>query len=545
MSAALIDLLPDLVFLMRRDGTIVAHMGGKAVPDLCGHGDETDNRLEHAWSPATATLIKRLLRRSIAGRTPVEARFHEHGRNYDIRVTPQGPNRAIGVVRAALSDAPADTEQSPNEPRWLGLDRRGFLRRLNDSLAMAVLRERPLSVAVFYIEGVAHISRTMGARVSDEVMSRAMAKASAQLEIKGDAYLGQLRENVAAAVINSVDRETIEARITAIRRELKAPVQVGDVTFKLTPYVGVGQSGADAPTAEALLEHARTAMAEARRSLSEQVFFYSDALHLRSLSRLDLGRELRDAIANRDIGFRYVGRHDLITGRQVASVAYLRWRHPLRGEIAPAEFLRIAVATGLAVDLSRMALERIVGDALVQSQGIWPPDLRVSFGPLRDHIFHEGFVADVERVLARNVLPPERFELRIAEKAFVARDTRGLRALQKRGVQLVVDEMGRGMASLVSLATAPIWGLQLDRGWVSALRYDENDPRHATARKVCRATMSIANALGIAPVAAGVDDQSQRDALVAMGCRYGSGDFFRGHDNGSGVFFRGHDNSQG
>ncbi|MET0535357.1 MAG: EAL domain-containing protein [Steroidobacter sp.] len=534
MSAALIDLLPDLVFLMRRDGTIVAHMGGRAVPDLCGHGDEPGTGLEQAWSPTTATLIKRLLRRSIASRAPVEGRFHEHGRNYDIRVTPQGPNRAIGVVRAALADVPADTEESPNEPRWLGLDRRGFLRRLNDSLAMAALRERPVSVAVFHIEGISNISRTMGARVSEEVMGHAMAKASAQLEITDDAYIGQLREHVLAAVINSIDRDIIEARVAAIRTELKVPIRVGQVEFKLTPYAGVGQSGVEASTAEALLEHARTAMAEARRSVSEELFFYSDAMHLRSLSRLDLGRELRDAIANRDIRFRYVGRHDLATGRQVASVAYLRWQHQLRGEIAPAEFLRIAVATGLAVDLSRMALELIVDDAVANSPAHWAPDMRVSFGPLRDHIFHESFVADVERVLARNVLPPERLELRIAEKAFVARDTHGLRSLQKRGVQLVVDEAARGMASLASLSTTPIWGLQLDRAWVTALRQNEADPRTAIAQKVCRATMGIANALGIAPIAAGIDDQSLRDALIEMGCRYGSGDFFGGHDNSQG-----------
>lgn len=534
MSAALIDLLPDLVFLMRRDGTIVAHIGGKAVPDLCGHGDEPGSKLEHAWSPATAALIKRLLRRSIAGRMPVEARFHEHGRNYDIRVTPQGPKRAIGVVRAAISDLPVDTEKSPNEPRWLGLDRRGFLRRLNDSLAMAALRERPISVAVFHVEGVSHIARSMSARVSEEVMGRAMTKASASLEAAGDAYLGQLRDNVLAAVINSVDRDTIESRLASIRNELKAPVHVGDVEFKLTPFAGVGQSGADAASAETLLEHARTAMAEARRSLSEQTFFYNDAMHLRSLSRLDLGRELRDAIANRDIGFRFVDRHELPTGRKVASVAYLRWPHPLRGEIPPAEFLRIAVATGLAVDLSRMALEQIVDGALAQSPAQWPPDMRISFGPLRDHIFHDSFVADVERVLARNVLPPERFELRIAEKAFVARDTHGLRSLQKHGVQLVVDEAGRGMASLAALASAPIWGLQLDRAWVTALRAGGADPRGTTAHKICRATMSLANALAIAPIAVGIDHRSQLDALLEMGCRYGSGDYFRGHDNSRG-----------
>lgn len=534
MSAALIDLLPDLVFLMRRDGTIVAHIGGKAVPDLCGHGDDTNSRLERAWSSATTTLIKRLLRRSIAGRIPVEARFHEHGRHYDIRVTPQGPNRAIGVVRASIADAPVDTEESPNEPRWLGLDRRGFLRRLNDSLAMAALRERPISVAVFHVEGISHIARSMGTRVSEEVIGHAMAKASARLETLGDAYLGQLRENVLAAVIHSVDRDTLEARVASIRDELKAPVRVGDIEFKLTPYAGVGQSGADVASAEALLEHARTAMAEARRSLSEQTFFYSDAMHVRSLSRLDLGRELRDAIANRDISFRYVGRHDLTTGRKVASVSYLRWQHRLRGDIPPAEFLRIAVATGLAVDLSRMALELIVDDALTQSPAHWAPDMRVSFGPLRDHIFHESFVDDVERVLARNVLPPERLELRIAEKAFVARDMHGLRSLQKRGVQLIVDETGRGMASLAGLATAPIWGMQLDRAWVTGLGESDNDARRATALKVCRATMSLANALEIAPIAAGIDHQSQRDALIEMGCRYGSGDFFRRHDNSQG-----------
>jgi len=527
MSAALIDLLPDLVFLMRRDGTIVAHVGGKAVPDLCSHGDESDSRLEQAWSPATSALIRRLLRRSIAGRIPVEARFHEQGRNYDIRVTPQGPNRAIGVVRAALADVPVDIEESPSEPRWLGLDRRGFLRRLNDSLAMAVLRERPISVAVFHIEGISNIARTMGASVSEEVLGHAMSKASVQLEATGEAYLGQLRENMLAAMIGSVDRETVEARVASIRDELKAPVRMGDLEFKLTPYAGVGQSGGDVASVEVLLEHARTAMAEAKRSLSEQIFFHSDAMQVRSLSRLDLGRELRDAIADRNIRFRYIGRHDLTTGRKVASVAYLRWQHPLRGDIPPAEFLRIAVATGLAIDLSRTALEQIVDDALAESPAHWAPDMRVSFGPLRDHIFHESFVSDVERVLARNVLPPERLELRIAEKAFVARDTNGLRSLQKRGVQLVVDETGRGMASLAALANAPIWGLQLDRAWVTALREGPTDPRAVTAQKVCRATMSLATALDIAPIAAGIDHESQRDALLEMGCRYGSGDFFR------------------
>src|SRR5690349_7452532 len=129
MSAVLIDLLPDLVFLMRRDGTVVAHVGGQAVPDFRREGIDAGDNVERIWSPATAALIKRLLRRSIANRAPMETRFHEHGRSYELRISPQGPIRAIGVIRAALPEPNRDLELA-NEPRWLGLDRRGFLRRL-------------------------------------------------------------------------------------------------------------------------------------------------------------------------------------------------------------------------------------------------------------------------------------------------------------------------------------------------------------------------------------------------------------------------------
>jgi predicted signal transduction protein with EAL and GGDEF domain len=519
MSAVLIDLLPDLVFLMRRDGTVVAHAGGQAVPDFRREGMDAGDKVEQIWSPTTAALIKRLLRRSIAGRAPVETRFQEHGHSYELRISPQGPNRAIGVIRPVLSESNREGEAAVDEPRWLGLDRRGFLRRLNDSLATSVLREMPIACAVVHLEGISEIARTLGVRVSEEVMSVIMTRVNESLGASENNYSGQLRENELAIVLNTADHDAVAARLEDLIAQLRAPIPSGEVEFRLTPHVGVALSAVDASSAESLLDHARTAVEEARRAATTKPCFYSEAMQVRTLSRLDLGRELRDAIANNDIRFRYVGRHDLATGEQVATVAYLNWHHPLRGDISPAEFLRIAVATGLAVDLSRMALDAIVDEFAEQSRH-YGEHVKVSFGPLRDHIFHEQFVADVERVLARNVLPPERLELRIAEKAFVAREVHALRALHRQGVQIVVDEAARAVASLPSLASAPISGLQLDRSWTTALLRDE------TARKVCRATMGIAHALGLAPIAAGVDTQALREALLEIGCRYGSGDVF-------------------
>ncbi len=89
MSAVLIDLLPDLVFLMRRDGSVVAHVGGQAVPDFRHDGLDAGDKVEQIWSPTTAALIKRLLRRSITRRAPVETRFQEQGRSYELRISPQ------------------------------------------------------------------------------------------------------------------------------------------------------------------------------------------------------------------------------------------------------------------------------------------------------------------------------------------------------------------------------------------------------------------------------------------------------------------------
>jgi EAL domain-containing protein (putative c-di-GMP-specific phosphodiesterase class I) len=93
-------------------------------------------------------------------------------------------------------------------------------------------------------------------------------------------------------------------------------------------------------------------------------------------------------------------------------------------------------------------------------------------------------------------------------------------SLSQLNVQIVVDEVGRGFASLDRLARAPIWGLQLDRAWVTALRSDE------VALRMCRAGISAAAALGLTPIATGVDDAAQRAALLELGCKQGSGDLY-------------------
>jgi EAL domain-containing protein (putative c-di-GMP-specific phosphodiesterase class I)/GGDEF domain-containing protein len=516
MSAdPLINLLPDLVALVRRDGTVLSHGGGQGV-------DQGVAGL-YPWSESTGAFITQLVRRAISLRAPVDSRFRELGRSFDARATPQGPDKALVVVRAVLADAPEDAPDQTGEHARPALDRRGFMKRLKDSVALAALQEKSVAVAVLHVDGISDIALFIATRLSEQVLNAAILRLSAFEGLGLDDgpawHLGQLGENALALVIDSDDRTAIEACVANVCERLREPVSLGDAEFRLNIHAGVGLLGLGASSPRMLLDHARAAAAEARRAASSNVFFYSDTIQLRSLARLDIASELRDAIANRQIGIRYTGRHDLKTGRVVAWAAYLRWEHQLRGEIRPSEFLRVAESTGLAVPLSRAILESFCDDfPNVAAQA--DAGTRVSFGALRDHVFHEEFVSDIQRVIAEGRVPPERLELRISEQAFVACDPTTVRPLRKAGVQLVVDEVGRDMGSLASLARAPLWGLQLDRSWTTAIRTDD------IARLVCRAGLSVANALGFAPIAAGVDSTAQRDALLELGFRYGSGDLY-------------------
>ena len=519
LKPELCDALPDLVLVVKRDGTPIAHAGGRAVPDLGGTAAE---HFAPAWSETTAALLRRLVRNAIADRAPVEARFRERDEQYELRVTPQGPDRAICVIRPVLT-APANTGMEPTgEHRQLQLDRRGFLRRFKESISVAALRERPIAVAVLYIDEIADIAEIIATRVSEQIMSTALARLPTHSSDGSPPwYVGQLGENLLAIVVENTDRGVIEACVANVCASLREPIDVGDAEFRLTPYAGVSVLGLDAGNPRVLLDHARAAAAEARRAVSPNVFFFTDTMQLKALARIDIARELRQAIASRAIRLRYAGRHDLQSGRRVAWVGYVRWLHPLRGEIRPAEFLRVAQSTGLATSLSRSVLAHLPQDfAELSAQS--DADARVSLGLMRDHVLHEDFVADVDEFLAANAVPPERLELRIAEKVFVARDSSDLRSLQKRGVQFVVDEVGRSTSSLTSLARAPVWGLQLDRAWVEALR---SDP---VARNVCRAGISMASALSLTPIATGVDDAEKRDALLELGCLFGLGDLYGG-----------------
>ena len=524
---ALISALPDLVAFIRRDGVILSHLGGRAVDGLGDLSRIDGQHVDSVWPPAVASTILLLTRRALASRGGGNARFVEQESEYEARVSAHGHDRVLCVIRNLTAEQPAANGGASGQRRsQASLARRGFLGRLRQSVADATLRDQPLAVCVVHLDGLSDIARIIDFNISDQLATAVLRRLPGAGPDPGAGdmrwYVGQLSDGLMAAVVEgSADREAIRAVLQALCNSLQEPVSVGDATFRLTPHAGVAVLGRDALTPKPLLDHARAAAMEARREHAPGIHFYSDTIRLRSLARLDVARELRQAIGNRDVQLRYVGRHDLASGRLTGLVAYLKWPHPLRGSVRPAEFLPIAEHTGLATALSRATLARL-GDDWPALRGVVGAGVRISFSALRHHLTSDTFLEDVAGVFESGMLTAEQLELRVSERtlAGLAAPERTLERLARLGVRLVIDEVGGGISSIASLARLPIHALQLDRGCVVAA--DEQP----AALKICRAAIALARALEVTAIATGIDNEQRRDRLAAMGCEQGLGDLY-------------------
>src|SRR3982074_954504 len=279
----LIEGLPDLVVLLRRDGIVVAHSGGFGVADLKPAADAIGKPIETVWSDSVARLVKQLTRKAIALRTTTETRFQDRGRDYEARVSAQGPDRAICVIRAVLAGSQDGALEATDERPRPQLDRRGFLRRFKESMSLAALREKPIAVAVIHVDGIADIAQIIATRLSEQIMSTAVLRLPQfGSSAGGDPwwYLGQLNDSLLALVLETSDRDAIDACVSQICASLREPVGVGEAEFHLTPFAGVAILGEDASSPKLLLDHARSAPTEARRSGSTSVCFFTDTLML-------------------------------------------------------------------------------------------------------------------------------------------------------------------------------------------------------------------------------------------------------------------------
>jgi diguanylate cyclase (GGDEF)-like protein len=298
--------------------------------------------------------------------------------------------------------------------------------------------------------------------------------------------------------------------------ELREPVQLAGYDIAVLASVGVAVA-APGMTTSSLLRDADIAMYEAKRAGKGQIKIFDPAMRLGATKHLEYRTELAAALELDQLRVVYQPLVDLATGNVTGAEALVRWRHPVRGEVSPGEFIPVAERAGLIGPIGAWVLDRAVSEAVRwQTRGRRHVSVNVSPVQLRE----DGFVDEVDRVLARHGLDPDRLTLEVTETVLVeeietASDT--LTQLRALGVRIAIDDFGTGYCSLSYLQRFPVDVLKIDRQFIAEVGDD------VRGSSLARMILQMASALEVESVAEGIERPEQLAALRRLGCTTGQG----------------------
>jgi len=276
--------------------------------------------------------------------------------------------------------------------------------------------------------------------------------------------------------------------------------------------------------AEELLRNANIAMYDAKKLGRGRFKVFSDKMLVKAMSWMNLENELRTGLINDEFQLLFQPIVDAADYRLLGFEALLRWRHPLRGVLGPAEFIHIAEESGQIVEIGHQALLLACRTMAAWREALAAAkDLTMSVN-LSCKQFRQTDMADrIMHALAETGLPPSRLKLEITESAIMENAKNALAVLNKlkaSGVLIAIDDFGTGYSSLSYLQTFPVDVLKIDRTFVSGLG------RNKEASEIVQSIVALAKSLGLHVVAEGVEEEGQLDALKGLRCDSIQGYYF-------------------
>ncbi|MEU0562013.1 EAL domain-containing protein [Dactylosporangium sp. NPDC006015] len=317
------------------------------------------------------------------------------------------------------------------------------------------------------------------------------------------------------------DPEDLAARILAA---LDQPISEHRLLVQASIGIAAVRPGA---TVDAVLRDADVAMYTAKQRGKAGFVRYVDGMGEPVLAHMQLGGELRRALDGGELRVLYQPILRLDDRRLVGVEALVRWHHPTRGVISPAEFIPAAERTGLIVPLGRFVLRETCRQAAKWLAEFGPDAPQRAAANVSARQLHDpDFVADVTAALADSGLPCERLVLEVTESAVLRGQqvSRTLYDLDRMGIRLALDDFGTGESSLSLLRAFPAAIVKLDKSFVDGVEIDDGQPAAANARQaVARAVVQLAHTLGLDTVAEGIESAEQAAVLRELGYTVGQG----------------------
>ncbi|HEY2125618.1 MAG TPA: EAL domain-containing protein [Streptosporangiaceae bacterium] len=401
-----------------------------------------------------------------------------------------------------------------------GLPNRALLlRRTGEALAEAARTGSRAGFLLLDLDRFKEVNDTLGHPLGDGLL-QAVAYRLARSVRPGD-MVARLGGDEFAVLLPAV-RTTAAAREVAVRLRaaLAEPVRLEGISFEIEASVGIALYPDDADSVDRLLQRADVAMYLAKEQHTGVERYQSrDDRHFPA--RLSLLCDLRRGIDHGEFELYYQPTVFLASGRTAGLEALLRWQHPNRGRIGPAEFIPLAEQSFMMRDLTAHVVRTALRQASAWRRDGLPVQLSVNVS-VRD-LLDAGLAGTVEGELAALSLPPEVLLVEVSDRALTSEMidiTAGVTALRGLGVRLSLDDFGTGYASLGRLRRLPVAEVKIDPSFVAGL------PSSPDSQVIVHSVVDLVRGLGIRSVAEGVETAETAAALLALGCDAAQGHAF-------------------
>jgi diguanylate cyclase (GGDEF)-like protein/PAS domain S-box-containing protein len=396
-----------------------------------------------------------------------------------------------------------------------------FNDRLTQAISLAMRQNKQLAVMFVDLDQFKKINDSLGHGVGDKLLQsvagrlvNCVRRTDTVSRLGGDEFV---------ILLSQVEREE-DAAISArkILRALATSHTIENKDLDISVSIGVSTYPSDGPDAENLMNKADTAMYEAKKRGRNNYQFFRREMQLRLADRQLLEGDLRYALGQNEFLLHYQPKFNLQTGQITGVEALIRWVHPQRGMVPPAQFVPIAEECGLILPIGRWVLLEACRQARAWSDsglGVVPVAVNVSAVEFGD----KDFISGVRAVLIATGVEPANLELELTESVLMqdAESTvRTLGELKAMGVTLAIDDFGTGYSSFTYLRRFPVDALKLDKSFVQEIT---ENPGNAT---IVSAMINIGKSLNLRVIAEGVETRRQLNFLQSHECDEGQGYYF-------------------
>ncbi|HEV7461863.1 MAG TPA: EAL domain-containing protein [Solirubrobacteraceae bacterium] len=412
-----------------------------------------------------------------------------------------------------------------------GLPNRALLLdRLGHALSLSERQESSVAALAVDLDHFRLVNESFSHAVGDEILRevverlRAIVRASDTLARTGDEGLARLGADEFVVICENVGRERDAVAVAErIVEALAEPFTSAADPIFLTTSVGIAVSRADAD-AESLIRDATTARQRAKDRGRGHFELFDPAMHARVAGRLREENRLRGALEDDQFTLDYQPLVSAADHRWIGAEALLRWHHPERGLLSPAEFLPLAEETGLIVPIGRWVVERACTQAAAWQAGVCRGrPYRVSVNVSAQQLLEDDAPAMVAEALASSGLDPARLAVEITESVLLDETCAAVEMLDRLnalGARVFLDDFGTGYSSLSYLKRLPLDAVKLDRAFVHGLEESSVD------QQIVGAVVQMARALGMTVVAEGVETEGEGRRLRELGCHVLQGFYF-------------------